>query len=33
MGGFAVFYYEPDGFLVGLIVFVGGYTLARLLQA
>jgi hypothetical protein len=32
MGGFAVFYYQPEGFAAGLIVFVGAYTLTHSLQ-
>lgn len=31
-GGLAIFQYRPDGFLAGLIVFVGAYTLAHSLQ-
>src|SRR5215510_9540538 len=26
MGGLAVYHYKPDGFLAGLIMFVGAYT-------
>jgi len=32
VGGLAVYHYRPDGFLAGLIVFVGAYTLAHSLQ-
>jgi hypothetical protein len=32
MGALAVFYYKPDGFVAGLIVFVGAYTLTHSLQ-
>jgi hypothetical protein len=32
MGALAVFYYKPDGFIAGLIVFVGAYTLTHSLQ-
>jgi hypothetical protein len=32
MGAFAVFYYQPEGFAVGLIVFVGAYTLTHSLH-
>ena len=32
MGALAVFHYQPDGFVAGLIVFVGAYTLAHSLQ-
>ena len=32
MGGLAVFYYKPDGFIGGLITFVGAYTLTHSLQ-
>jgi hypothetical protein len=31
-GGFAVFYFKPDGFAAGLIFFVGAYTLTHSLQ-
>jgi len=31
-GGLAVYHYRPDGFLAGLIVFVGAYTLTHSLQ-
>jgi hypothetical protein len=31
-GGLAVWHYRPDGFLAGLVVFVGAYTLAHSLQ-
>jgi hypothetical protein len=33
MGGLAVLYYKPDGFIAGLIVFVGAYTITNLLHA
>ena len=33
MGGLAVFYYKPDGFIAGLIVFVGAYTITNQLHA
>ncbi|WOH67179.1 hypothetical protein [Bradyrhizobium sp. BWA-3-5] len=33
MGGLAVLYYKPDGFVVGLLVFVGAYTITNQLQA
>jgi hypothetical protein len=32
MGALAVFYYRPDGFIPGLIIFVGAYTLTHSLQ-
>jgi hypothetical protein len=32
VAGFAVYHYRPDGFLAGLIIFVGAYTLAHSLQ-
>jgi hypothetical protein len=32
IGGLAVYHYRPDGFLAGLIVFVGAYTLTHSLQ-
>jgi hypothetical protein len=32
MGALAVFHYRPDGFIAGLIVFLGAYTLAHSLQ-
>ena len=32
MGGLAVYHYKPEGFLAGLIVFIGAYTLAHSLQ-
>lgn len=32
MGALAVFQYQPDGFIAGLIVFVGAYTLTHCLQ-
>ena len=32
MGALAVFHYQPDGFVAGLIVFVGAYTLTHTLQ-
>ena len=32
MGGFAVFYFQPDGFAAALIVFVGAYTLTHSLH-
>jgi hypothetical protein len=32
MGGFAIFYYQPEGFVAGLIVFVGAYTLTHSLH-
>lgn len=32
IGGLAVYHYRPDGFLAGLIVFIGAYTLTHSLQ-
>ncbi|WFU20792.1 hypothetical protein [Bradyrhizobium sp. CB3481] len=32
IGALAVYHYRPDGFLAGLIVFVGAYTFAHSLQ-
>ena len=32
MGVLAVFYYKPEGFIAGLIVFVGAYSLTHSLQ-
>ncbi|MBR1274343.1 hypothetical protein [Bradyrhizobium sp. AUGA SZCCT0283] len=32
MGALAVFHYKPEGFVAGLIVFVGAYTLTHSLQ-
>lgn len=32
MGALAVFHYQPDGFIAGLIVFVGAYTLTHSLH-
>lgn len=31
-GGFAVLHYKPDGFIAGLIVFVGAYTVTHSLR-
>ena len=31
-GGLAVFHYQPEGFIAGIIVFVGAYTLTHTLQ-
>jgi hypothetical protein len=33
MGGLAVLYYKPDGFIAGLLVFVGAYTITNQLHA
>jgi len=33
VGASAVLYYQPEGFIAGLIVFVGAYTLTHSLQA
>ena len=32
VGGFAVFYFKPDGFVATIIIFVGAYTLTHSLQ-
>ena len=32
VGTLAVFYYQPEGFIAGLIIFVGAYTLTHSLQ-
>ena len=32
VGGFAIFYFKPDGFVATLIIFVGAYTLTHSLQ-
>ena len=32
MGGLAVFHYKPEGFIATMIVFVGAYTFANVLQ-
>jgi hypothetical protein len=32
MGALAVFHYQPEGFVAGLIVFVGAYTLTHSMQ-
>jgi len=32
MGGLAVYHYKPEGFIGGLIIFVGAYTLTHSLQ-
>ena len=32
VGGFAIFYFKPDGFVATIIIFVGAYTLTHSLQ-
>jgi hypothetical protein len=32
VGGFAIFYFKPDGFVVTIIIFVGAYTLTHSLH-
>ena len=32
LGGLAVFHYQPEGFVAGLLVFVGAYTLTHSLH-